>query len=616
MTQPSNVNNAQEIIESAVAEQKPRRGCFGCLYCCLTRGAIGLLILAVPVWYFCLYAPPLRISKETTYVLGPLTADGKQIDYFRAFEEMSYPAEMKTDDNGYRVIVRSIGAGDAYNEDNEKELAWRRPQIYAKLGLDPNVAPTLSLISPDTFFTRQLKELDESSDAHKELAARRDAYWQRDKPWITYWSREDFPIPPEWLEQNTAGLDLLAEAVRKPYFCVPYLRENKNEPWNPMVLSILPDIQRLRDFARAGQGRATYRIGTGDIDGAIDDIITIYRLGRYTGRHSTLVSWLVGLAIEGVGASIDIAGNPASPPSREQLERLRSELAALPPLQTCAEAFATERLFGLACLQFQMSGQPIHDSFPSWMSSPLVRMAIDQNVLCQTLNKGYDKMIGVAQGTSDNAAFETWASSLRPSFNPLQWLTPSGRSEQVGSVLQSLLLPAVNAAHEAERRATCVMNLKQLTIALMLYEKDHGTMPDGDWREAIRPYLGENSEKYFRCPSHPNLAADETTYAMIRREDGATSLATPNSLLLVEVGSPMTFSGNDGTITEATARATNPRLKPDATDGLGSYHAGGYNTSLRGGGVRFFSQTMPKETLTEAITGEEGVPESRPNDSE
>ncbi|MGL4943331.1 MAG: hypothetical protein ACRC46_09100 [Thermoguttaceae bacterium] len=69
----------------------------------------------------------------------------------------------------------------------------------------------------------------------------------------------------------------------------------------------------------------------------------------------------------------------------------------------------------------------------------------------------------------------------------------------------------------------------------------------------------------------------------------------------------MNFFDSDGTITEAAARATDPDpyRKPDATDGLGSYHTGGYNTSLRGGGVQFFPQTLSKEKLAEAISGEE-----------
>jgi len=47
------------------------------------------------------------------------------------------------------------------------------------------------------------------------------------------------------------------------------------------------------------------------------------------------------------------------------------------------------------------------------------------------------------------------------------------------AVLIALLLPAVQSAREAARRASCVNNMKQLTLAVMNYESANGSMPMG-----------------------------------------------------------------------------------------------------------------------------------------
>lgn len=108
-------------------------------------------------------------------------------------------------------------------------------------------------------------------------------------------------------------------------------------------------------------------------------------------------------------------------------------------------------------------------------------------------------------------------------------------------ILIALLLPAVQAAREAARRAQCVNNLKQIGVALHNYESTHTTLPYGgsydapvglpgssglgvhSWRTFILPYLEHQSQydeicsrldpQFFRPASAAAPAAWRTTLA-------------------------------------------------------------------------------------------------------
>lgn len=67
-------------------------------------------------------------------------------------------------------------------------------------------------------------------------------------------------------------------------------------------------------------------------------------------------------------------------------------------------------------------------------------------------------------------------------------------------ILVGMLLPAIQEVREASRRATCINNMRQMTIGLMNYESAHGHFPPGiksnsmmgrgfNWSSFILPYI-------------------------------------------------------------------------------------------------------------------------------
>ena len=546
------------------------------LYGCLFYGCLPLLVLALvsalPIYWFCFHTTPLRISEETTFVLGPMTSDGKRIDYFRAMEERYYPPEMKTDDNGYRLIVRAMGV----NIDNEV----LRLQVYEKLGLDPNEEPTMKLESLWTIISQYDKDHPPAEGEQK--------LWDKFHS-ATHSVFNDFPMLKDWLEENMAGIDLLAEAVRKPAFYIPYVRENENSPAFESLLRS-DNVHIIREWARVVRARATYRLGVGDIDGAIDDIVTAHHLARHAGKQGTLVSGLIGIAVEGMAYSIGIGSNPEFPPTKEQIERLIAELDSLPPRWTFNEALESERLFGLAALQdiYWGNNPGMNEPFPYFrLLFPNMGWTFDINIALTKQNKVYDAMTGI---TDDKMLEKFFEPSGNP-YNPLPLLFTRSRTHRIMNSLMELLVPSVQAGREAWHRIECTENMQRLTLALLLYEIDNGKLPEGDWREAIRPYLGENADRYFRCPSH-RLAEGETNYAMIGNVPNA--IASPQQILVVEIMQPQRLGEGDGRIEFERAQASRVAIREEDTD-VGSNHPGGINVGLRSGAVRFITQSINPE---------------------
>jgi prepilin-type N-terminal cleavage/methylation domain-containing protein/prepilin-type processing-associated H-X9-DG protein len=95
------------------------------------------------------------------------------------------------------------------------------------------------------------------------------------------------------------------------------------------------------------------------------------------------------------------------------------------------------------------------------------------------------------------------------------------------AILDSILFPVFARARENARRASCLSNLKQLGLGIMMYTQDYDeTYPycykyPLKWPDEIMPYV--KSAQVFRCPSgevlsgsweNPNIMNYYTRYGM------------------------------------------------------------------------------------------------------
>ena len=563
--------------------------------CCLVLAlcaAIPLLTIVLSVGGFLflrMSAPALIISEETTRITGPLTAEG-HIDFFKALEEKIYPPELATDDNGFRSFVRTFGD---VTDIAEQHREFYRLQKYEKLGLDPDILPTLTLplvprIVIENFYAAKREEVPAGK-----VEILQDP-----------WTLEQLPMLEKWINEIDVPLDAIAEAIQKPVFFVPLVQSQGSvESGRPELLMalLIPDIQLTRDIARMFQVRATFRIAQGNIDGAIDDKLTLHRLGRLISPSGTMISYLVGISIEGMAWGIPVGANPDHPLAEEQLRHILAGLDALPPRIPLNDVLEWERYVALDAVQLvardniSLSDLSLlsEAGIPAWYGLATY-LPCNWNIVYRRMNEVFDAMQEPSPRRKYHLLMES-ASSAPTLRKLIGLLTPNGRGEIVADNLIEMLVPAFDAFEAAIHRAECLGHMQRLALAILLYQLEHGTMPGADWATQIAPHLGDNPERYFSCPKNP-AAEGKTTYALVLYGDEFSTDA--DTLLLIELAEAVPFAEAVITVDEILEHQR-----------WGSLHSGRVIVAHRSGAVRSMPPTIEKEELLRMLGREKFDPQ-------
>lgn len=626
---PLTGEEAIEAVNEAMAILPKQR--LGCLRRVAKYFAVLAVLLGAFVYWNFLRTPRLRISKETTYVTEPLTSDGTRVDYFRAFEQELYPPEMKTDDNGYRLIVCALGdvadhePHDSQGNKIEYDAQAATAQVYEKLGLGPSIRPTMQHREPILALLDYVKREGRTDRSPDELARRLHQPWTLD----------DLPIMKSWLDENGPILDLLGKAVRKPTFFMPLIRK---DPDATLFESLVQgQIHRVRSFTRSLEARANYRLGTGDIDGALDDVITQKRLGRHLQRHTTIVELLVGIAVEGIADSIGVAAVRERQPTAAQLRRFLAELDASPRPLDLDRLGLGERLGTLDLLQAMAHGKRrladlFADSDERFSPGIAQSLTLDWNVLMRRVNAYYDD----------------WGQPgpilpLPPHRPTLGNLLIGARSHHVADCMAFYCRAPYRAMEEARRRTNCSNNLRRIALAMLLYEHEHGTLPPAytvdatgkplqSWRVLLLPYLGEErlfaqirldepwnsghnrqfhdaAVVVYQCPSAA-LQRGQTAYSVVVGKQTAFRPAEGRSLddvgmnlvLVVERWKPVCWMDPASELTETVA-LNGVKRRSEGIDGMGCEHPGLVLAAMRDGSTRFLSCTLESSALQRLLDG-------------
>ncbi|MDR3197655.1 MAG: hypothetical protein LBU34_07260 [Planctomycetaceae bacterium] len=469
------------------------------------------LLVLLTIYCICIHVPPLVVSEKTTRITKPLTEDG-QVDFLRYLEEAYYPKELATDENGFRLFIQKFGY--IFSEDN-----FHKQQMSSKLGLGANIKPAMTLPENPrkTYLDYQINVLHDLKLSKLSIDDRLKIV-----PVFSCqpWTLEEFPMLTDWITKIDEPLDAIAEMIHKPVFFVPYIPNEHsyktNQPQSAFDLLLLRYHALFCGIADQYVVRTYYRIGKGDIDGAVDDIVTIYKLARHLRRINGNI--YLGIEIEEKASHIPI-DNPKYPVTQKQLQHLFDTINQLPN-PSITDIIEWERIRTLSVVQ-----NWFNNNMPLAYSDSAIQhiyrrsffiypQSVNPNIVFRRINDYFDNFIGTE---SHKEITYSYKSSVTNSF--LHLLTVDGRAQVYADMFMNNMFTDVMSTgfipKKAFQCADCALNMKRLSLALLMYKSEHGELPKTDWIEKIKPYFGDDFEQYLCCSACSCCEKGKTNYALI-----------------------------------------------------------------------------------------------------
>lgn len=424
--------------------------------------------------------PNFTISKETTYVLGPVMADG-YIDNIAAMNAFAKEG-VTTENNAMILMLQVVGPnpeGGRMADNFFKALGCERPPENGQ------------------YFQRLEKftKATEPSTSEEELNQIQERVLKRP------WAKKDFPLIEKWLEHNAELLDKIKLAMVRPrYFCPAFLPDGR--PYSGAISMLLPSVQINRDLTYALVTRAMRSIEEKKYATAGEDIFLAHQLARRVAQGLTMIERLVGISIEMIALEAGRVLLGRADVETGFLRNYQKRLQALPPLPPISESVDKgERLFMLdACQQFDKGGMDFlkkitgdsRDGAGTGLlehsMNALFVSGIPWDPGMKEANAWMDKIVAVFK-LKEPKEIEKELNKLEDEIKRMRARIGSSptavftgeratRSKKMVELFMVLLTPAISKVLVAEQRVKVQQNLSDIGFALEIYKREKKQYPD------------------------------------------------------------------------------------------------------------------------------------------
>ena len=332
----------------------------------------------------------IKIGRATTYILGPLNADGT-VNYVVALNAEAAKG-VTPDNNAAVLLLRALGP-----EVLDKST---RQRAFKALGIKP-LPETGAYVTP----IGKHAEPHEPNDPDKARAFRDKLDDARGAARRYPWKTEDHPTIAAWLTSNAEPLAQVATASKRPRYYMPLV-----SPANPprMLDTLKPSlVNSAHCLAEALRTRAMLKAGSGDSAGARGDLLTLHRLARCIARGPKVGDRLMAVGLDFRASTADMWMAVSGELPAAELMAYLADLEALPPLPGFPECVDRgERFFRLDFIQvcarqglrkalLAYTGQEMKggDSDIRSVFASLAERRVDWNVVLASENRWIDRIV-------------------------------------------------------------------------------------------------------------------------------------------------------------------------------------------------------------------------------
>jgi len=225
------------------------------------------------------------ISKETTYVTGPVDKNG-YIDYAAALNERLKKG-VTPENNANVLIWKALGPHPE---------RYPVPEGFFQL-LGMEAPPEKGEYFKDFWsFVKERDGVHIGSERYERL------YSQFNHDIERPWSARKHAEVADWLKANEKALATVIAASGRSQYYSPLIQAKRNKG-----TSIRVYVLGVREIANALVARAMGHLNEKNYDEAWQDLLACHRLGRLLGRGPALVNALVSISIDGVAARAEVA---------------------------------------------------------------------------------------------------------------------------------------------------------------------------------------------------------------------------------------------------------------------------------------------------------------------